>query len=147
MQSLEDEFDIPKGTACNLPTLHSKELQSEGKPLAEKKKTMPRSGVGKLLFLMRYSRPDILNAVMELSKHMADGATLDHRKLMRQKINYVIHTNNRGLCINPVMDMINPRRDGFKTKGRLDSNHATNVETRNSVSGLEVRLNNSPAKR
>ena len=93
---------------------------------------------------MRYSRPDILNAVMELSKHMADGATLDHRKLMRQKMNYVIHTNNRGLCINPVIDIINTKREGFKLKGCSDSNYVTNIETRKSVSSLEVTLNNAP---
>ena len=35
VQSLEDDFDIPKGTPCNLPELPGKELQSEGEPLTE----------------------------------------------------------------------------------------------------------------
>ena len=63
VQSLEDEFDMPKRAQCNLPALPGKELQSEGEPFTEKEKTTYRSGVGKLLFLMRYSRLDILNAV------------------------------------------------------------------------------------
>ena len=144
VQSLEDEFQIPSSTPCNLPAPAGKELTSNGEPLSEEEKKVYRSGVGKLLFLMRYSRPDILNAVRELSKFMSDGATIDHRNMMRQTMNYVIHTKNRGLCLNPVMDIINPKSDAFKVKGRSDSNYATNVETRKSVSGLEVTLNNAP---
>ena len=112
--------------------------------MTEEEKKIYQSGVGKLLFLMRYSRPDILNAVRELSKFMSDGATINHRDMMRQTMNYVIHTKNRGLYLNPVMDVINPKVDGFKIRGRSDSNYATNVEMRKSVSGLEVMLNNTP---
>ena len=144
VQSLEDEFEIPPNTPCNLPASAGKELNSDGEPLTEEEKKIYQSGVGKLLFLMRYSRPDILNAVRELSKFMSDGATINHRDMMRQTMNYVIHTKNRGLCLNPVMDVINPKVDGFKIRGRSDSNYATNVETRKSVSGLKVTLNNAP---
>ena len=35
VQSLGDDFDIPKGTPCNLPALPVKELQSDGEPLTE----------------------------------------------------------------------------------------------------------------
>ena len=93
---------------------------------------------------MRYSRPDILNAVRELSKWMSDGATIDHMKVMRQTMNYVIHTKNRGLCLQPDMRIKDPKVDYFTIKGRSDSNYATNVETRKSVSGLEVLLNGAP---
>ena len=68
VQSLHDEFKIPRKTSCNLPAPPGKELTSEGEQLNEEEKKVYRSGVGKLLFLMRYSRPDILNAVRELSK-------------------------------------------------------------------------------
>lgn len=37
------------------------------------------SGVGMLLYLVKYSRPDIANGVRELSKTM-DGAMLGHYK-------------------------------------------------------------------
>ena len=84
VQRLEDELDMLKGTPCSLSAPPGKELQLEGEPLTEEEKTAYISGVGILLFLMRYSRPDILNAVRELSKFMSDGATVDHRKLMRQ---------------------------------------------------------------
>jgi len=144
VQSLEDEFEIPDKTPCNLPAPHGKELTSDGEPLSDEEKKVYRSGVGKLLFLMRYSRPDILNAVRELSKWMSDGATIDHMKVMRQTMNYVIHTKNRGLCLQPDMRIKDPKVDYFTIKGRSDSNYATNVETRKSVSGLEVLLNGAP---
>ena len=68
VQSLQDEFDIPEKTPYALPAPNGKELISEDELLNEDEKKIYRSGVGKLLFLMRYSRPDILNAVRELSK-------------------------------------------------------------------------------
>ena len=93
---------------------------------------------------MRYSHPDILNAVRELSKFMSDRATINHRNIMWQMMNYVIYTKNRELCLNLVIDIINLKLNVFKIKGRSDSNYATNVEIQKSISGLEVTLNNAP---
>ena len=144
VQSLQDDFDIPDKTPFHLPAPAGDELTSEGELLNEEEKKTHRSGVGKLLFLMRYSRPDILHAVRELSKWMSDGATVDHKKVMRQTMNYVIHTKNRGLHLKPSMITGDPKIDYFIVKGRADSNYATNPETRKSVSGLEVTLNDAP---
>ena len=96
------------------------------------------------MFLMRYSRPDILNAVRELSKWMSDGATIDHMKVMKQTMNYVLHTKERGLCLAPEMTIKNPLTDLFVLNGRSDGDYATNPETRKSVSGMEVTLNGAP---
>ena len=144
VQSLQDEFDIPEKTPCALPAPNGKELTSEGELLNEDEKKIYRLGVGKLLFLMRYSRPDILNAVRELSKWMSDRATIHHKKVMLQTMNYILHTRNRGLHLNPIMEMSNARKEKFIVKGRCDSNYATNEETRKSVSGIEVTLNGAP---
>ena len=67
---------------------------------------------------------------------MSDGETADHRKVMRQTMNYVMQMKIIGMYINPAMDVMNPKRGVFKIKGRSDSNYATNIETRKSVSGL-----------
>ena len=144
VQSFADEFDIPPNTPCNLPAQHGKELTSDGIKLSENEMKIFRSGVGKLLFLMRYSRPDILNAVRELSKWMSDGATINHMDAMKQTMNYVLHTRERGLCLQPEMTFKNPLLDMLIIKGRSDSNYATNPETRKSVSGMEVTLNGAP---
>ena len=83
VQSLEDEFDILLKIKYNLPVLHGKELLSEGELLSEKEKKVYRLGIGKLLFLIRYSIPDILNAVYKLSKWISDSAMIDHMKVMK----------------------------------------------------------------
>ena len=56
----------------------------EGEKLITKgEQTKYRSGIGMLLYLVKFSRPDLSNAVRELSK-VNDGATAKHMKdLMR----------------------------------------------------------------
>jgi hypothetical protein len=56
-----------------------------------------RSGVGMLLYLVKHARPDIANAVRELSK-VADRATKDHRKKLLRAIKYALDTKHG---INP----------------------------------------------
>ena len=129
---------------CALPAPNGKELTSEGEQPNEEEKKISCSRVGKLLFLMRYSCPDILNAVRELSRGMSNGATIHCKKIMLQIINCILHTQDRGLHLNPIMGMVNARKEKFVIKGRSNSNYATNEETRKSVSGIEVTLNGAP---
>jgi len=49
-----------------------------------------------LLFLVKYSRPDIANAVRELSK-ANDGATENHMRMLLRVIKYVLMTKNKVL--------------------------------------------------
>ena len=55
----------------------------------EEKQSMYRSGVGTLLYLTKYSRPDITNPVREISKSM-DGASMTHVMEMYRVINFVL---------------------------------------------------------
>ena len=55
-----------------------------------------RSGVGTLLYLTRHSRPDICNAVRELSKTM-DAPAPVHLKEMNKLIRFVLSTKDFGL--------------------------------------------------
>ena len=55
-----------------------------------------RSEVGMLLYLVKFSRPDISNTVRELSKVM-DGATPAHMKSMLRTIKFVMDTRQRVL--------------------------------------------------
>jgi hypothetical protein len=59
-----------------------------------------RSGVGALLFLIKHSRPDISNAVRELSRVM-DGATQDHMKILHRVIKFVLNTKKRDVKMKP----------------------------------------------
>ena len=68
----------------------------------EKEQALYRSGVGTLLYLIKYSRPDITNAVRDLSKSM-DGASKLHLRELRRVAKFVLDTKNLGLHIVPTM--------------------------------------------
>ena len=53
-----------------------------------------------LLYLVKHSRPDIANAVQELSK-VLNGATDAAFKEMHRVIKYVLDTKNMGLKLEP----------------------------------------------
>ena len=59
-----------------------------------------RSGVGKAMHIMQYSRPDTYNAVCDLERHMT-SATQVHLDAMLRLIKYVSDTKERGLVLNP----------------------------------------------
>jgi hypothetical protein len=91
LQSFVDEFDLPDGPARNTPATPGGALvkadTTDCIPADELFKY--RSGVGKLLHMMRWSRPEILNAVRELSRYMS-GASLAHVKAMQQTMKYCV---------------------------------------------------------
>ncbi|HSN66223.1 MAG TPA: reverse transcriptase domain-containing protein, partial [Fusibacter sp.] len=87
-----------------------------------------RSGVGMLLYLVKHSRPDISNAVRELSK-VADGATKAHWKALMRAIKFVMDTENYGLRLKPKVEK------GFYLEGISDSEYAGDRDTRISVYG------------
>ena len=65
-----------------------------------------RSGVGMLLYLTKYSRPDLCNVVRELSKCM-DKATMGSYLEMLRVVKFVIDTKTFCLKIRPKIDSKN----------------------------------------
>ena len=93
-----------------------------------------RSGVGILLYLVKFSRPDISNAVRELSK-ASDGADNSSFKCLLRTIKYVLDTRNLYLKyeVNPkLMDK------NWSIKTFCDSDFAGDKSTRVSVTGYCV---------
>ena len=70
--------------------------------LSGTKQTRYRSGVGMLLYLVKFSRLDIANASRELAKAM-DKSTEEHYKALLRGIKYVIFTEDLGLIYDSVM--------------------------------------------
>ena len=71
IQSLNGEFKLPGRTPVT-PAVEGSVL-TKGEPslvLNPEMQTKYRDGVGKLMYLMRYSRPDIYNVVRNLARHM-----------------------------------------------------------------------------
>ena len=98
-----------------------------------------RSGVGMLLYLVKYSWPDIANPVWELSKVLDCATDVANRELFRV-IKYVLDTGDLGLMICP-------------TEGRdlpwvlvlfCASDYAGNPDTRRSVSGYILFVKGVP---
>jgi len=93
------------------------------------------SGVGKLLHMMWWSRPEIYNVVSDLSRYMTTGNLQENLKAMEKVMNYSLSTRERGLLLKP--DEVWEGYPEFKlrTLERLDSYSAKDMETRKSVSG------------
>jgi hypothetical protein len=62
--------------------------------------TTLRSGIGKLMYQMQYSRPDIAQAVQDLARYMTCG-DLKILEAMRRCMRYVLCTRYKGLLLKP----------------------------------------------
>jgi hypothetical protein len=98
-----------------------------------------RYGVGMLLYLTKYSQPDISNIVQELSKCMDSASWEAYNELLRV-IKFVIDTNFFGLKVQPKLD----NNLGWDLKIFCDSNWARYPETRVIVMGFIIYLLNVP---
>ena len=74
LQSFSDEFAIAGSEMPNTPGVPLKALQLGTEPPIEgTRRTYYRSGVGKLMYLKRWSRPEMSNAIRDLSRYNTNG--------------------------------------------------------------------------
>ena len=107
--------------------------------MSEEKQATYSKGVGKLLHMMRWSRPEILNSVRELSRYMTKG-NKKNLKSMHRVMQYCVETPKRGLLLNPDTDWDGNQDLEFMILGISDSNYATCPRTCRSVSRWVVFL-------
>ena len=79
LQSFTDEFVFARDTKITNPGAPGTVLGASDEKLSDDDQFKYRSGTGKLLHLMKWSRPEIGNAVQELSRFMT-GAGPAHLK-------------------------------------------------------------------
>jgi hypothetical protein len=99
LQSLNDEFVLKK-VKVKLPVTAGSILSYKGvgvKYLSPEKQRDFWSGMGKLLHLSKWSRPDIKNSVRELSR----GMTQATEEAMQRVMAYCMATPSRGLLLAP----------------------------------------------
>ena len=145
LQSFTDEFGI--GGSKHETPAPAGEILRKGEEkdfVSTDKMTKYRSGTGKLLHLTKWSRPDIQNAVRELTRFMMRtlGA---HEVALKRAMEYCVSTPARGWLLRP--NGIWDGRDKnykFKVHGFSDSDYAKDPETRRSVSGYATFLNGAP---
>ena len=137
IQSFMDEFDLPGEIPPN-PAPQGEILkkgEDETDNLTTKFQKLYRKGVGKLLHMSRWTRPDCLNRVRELSRFM-QGATKHHLKRMYRVMDFVVATAQFGWYMQP-----NAKWDGkdrefeFDIRGKADSDYGVDPATRRSISG------------
>jgi hypothetical protein len=138
IQSFQDEFELPEGKSSNTSAIPVT-VMSEGEvrhQVDDKIQSTYRSGVGKLLHMMRWTRPEIMDSVRELSR-FAGRALLSHVMAMYRVMKYCRNTTERGLLLKPTV-----RWDGspmllFEITGYSDSDWAKDPITRRSVCWAE----------
>ena len=74
----------------------------EGPRINEDQQQEYQSGVGTLLYLTKHSRPDIANAVCELSKSLDGASKLQFREMLRV-IKKIFDTKDLGLKMVPTL--------------------------------------------
>jgi hypothetical protein len=103
-----------------------------------------RSGIGKLMYHMQYSCPDIAQAVRDLARHMTCGDDT-HMQAMLRCMQYLKCTKDAGLLLKPTRKWDGTNQFQFKIKGgRSDSDYAKDTQTRRSISGYMVFIKDAP---
>jgi hypothetical protein len=145
VQSFKDEFDLKLDEPIATPAVPGSTL-SKGEP-----DTTPfqqfkyRSGVGKLIHLAKWSRPEILNAVRDLARHMSAPST-KHLQALDRCMAHVVQTPNRGLVLKPEGSWDGKGEHEFVILGRSDTNYAACPDTRRSIGGHNVFLHQAPTE-
>ena len=145
IRSFQDEFDLPGEQPPN--PAKAGEMLEKGNPEEKVSARMHkcfRKGVGKLLHMMRWSRPEILNSVRECSRYVSSPVDA-HIDRMHRIMDFVVSTKDKGWFLNP-----NVKWDGkdknfeFVVSGLSDSDYNKDIETRHSVSGSSTFLCGAP---
>lgn len=143
LQSFVDEFELPEHDDLIKTPAAPGEILQNGEPMSSEKQAKYRSGVGKLIHLVKKTRPEMLNSVRELTRFMSKP-TECHMKAMYRAMNHAVDTRNRGVLLRP-----NAKWDGspdfeFEINGKADATYASDPETKRSVSGYSTFLNGAP---
>ena len=112
-------------------------VEENEKAVSNDEQTEYRSGVGMLLFLTKFSRPDISNAVRELSK-MNDKACEGHVKELFRVIKFVLDTRYWSLRYR--IERKDKNVTMWKVKAYSDSDFAGDKDTRLSICGYGIYL-------
>jgi hypothetical protein len=130
LQSFEDEFDLSEERAKSfIPTEAGQVMKratgNEGVGLDGQGAL--RKGVGKLLHMICWSRPDTLNTVRELSRNMTH-ATTTHMKALYRSMKYCVTTKDRGLVLKPDHAWNGLPSHEFVIAGKADSTYASYLD-------------------
>lgn len=148
IQKLTEQYDVPLGGEVSLTPATAGEVllrgdssTNGGAMLSVEDAKVFRSATASTLYICQYSRPDILNAVRELTRHMS-APRIAHQKALWRLLRYLDSTENRGWLLEPKFPWDSKQK--LVIRARSDSNYASNSDDRRSVTGCVVYLNECP---
>ena len=146
IQSFSDEFKVT-GKNIMTPAEAGQVLvknENAENVVCKESHTYYRSGVGKLLHLSRWSRPDIQNSVREVARQ-GSGPVKAHLKAMHRIMDYCVATSKRGWLLKPKRKWDGIDKEfKFVIRGQADSDYAKCPVTRRSVTGCATYLEGAP---
>ena len=99
--------------------------------LTIKEQKIYRSLTRKLMYLIKHSRPDIANALCEVSKNM-DRENQEHLMELYKAVSFVLGTKDRGLALQPDLKQL------WKIYGMSNSSYSDDPDTCMSTSGYGI---------
>ena len=144
VQSLKDKFKFKEVTAkLEVPAVAGTHLHPSGPKLGGAEQTKYHSGVGKLLYLVKWSCPEIANSVHELTRFMTQSypvcmTGLEH--VMQHVLKYLEH----GMVMQPDSHWDGSKDFKFEIDRVSDSGDVTEPESQKWCRGLQVFLNKAP---
>ena len=124
-------FEVPATAGTCL-----QRTKDEDEILDEEEHKNFRSGVGILLYLVKNSRPDIANAVRELTKVM-DKPNTAHLQALYKTLKYVVDTKNRSICFDTNWKNV---ESNWELGSYSDSTYASDPDKKVSVTGYIILL-------
>ena len=145
IQSLVDEFDIPERKAPSTPAPPNSILEDGDVKLNDEMHSDYRKGVGKLIHLTKFSRPEVGNAVRDLATKGSFPCQSNYEGMIRA-MHYTVGTKDRGLVLKPFGEWDGTANFEFTIHGISDSDFAKHPNKK-SVSGRAAFLNGAPYTR
>ena len=102
-----------------------------------------RQAIGKLMFLMHGSRPDIAFEVGRLAQFLNNPGE-EHWQRVKRILRYLRGTSNLCLKFGNIEGKASQEKDIVSLKGYCDSDYAGDHDTRKSTSGIIFTINGSP---
>ena len=139
IQKNKDEFDISdkKWSTPAAPGAVLGEVKEGEGSLSEKLQTYLRSGIGKMIHIMQWSRLEISHSVRNLANMIGNGNDTSIKALHRCVENCV-GKPNRGVTLQPQGNLYGTKDYKFVINRRSDSDYAKDHGTRILVTGTRV---------
>ena len=143
-QSLKDEFKFEGANAKQeVPAIAGMHLLPNGPKLSVEEQTKYHSGVSKLLYLMKWSQPEIVNSVCELTRFMTQAYPVC-MKGVEQVMQHVLKDLECGTVMQPDGHWDGSKNFEFEINGISNTGDATESESCKRCGGLQVFLNKAP---